>query len=131
MKIVKELKKDISIKEIKEIYERGNKVGFTHGIDLTIFYINVLSDYNEEYVSRHNISLANISEEDFEMADFVYLDKGKIKTKKDTLIVLEKVECAECAYIKPFVGKYKDLVIAFHLYDYKGNIADRVYEVEC
>lgn len=130
MKIVKELKKNISIKEVKEVYEKGNKVGFIHGSDLTVFYINVLSDYNEEYVSKNGVDLENISEEDFEMADFVYLDKGKIKTKKDTLIVFENVECAECAYIKPFVGKYKDLVIAFPLYADDGNIADRVYEIE-
>ena len=130
MEIVKELKSDIGVKEIKDIYKKGNKIGIVSNSEVELYSMDTIIDDNEDLIEDLGLDYDDIDIKDFTTNKSVYIEDGTLVAKKDCIIVIDKVVSSECVYIKPFVGKYKDFVITCCLYDNGNALGNKVFEIE-
>ncbi len=129
MEIIRELKNDISVAEIKEIYKKGNKIGIKEVTDIELCDIDTILDDNEDLIEELGLEFDDVYSEDFKTTDSFSIDDGFLVGKKNTIIVYDSVKSAQCVSIKPFTGRFKDFIITCSLYE-DNIIANKVYEIK-
>lgn len=128
MKIVRELGTGLPFREIKEIYDKGNKIAISFREDTLLAYINTCVDsYGNGLLDYHESKIEY-------RGGFCSVGDG-FGCGAGWFVVVDNVtrdKCGCLAELHPFVGEYADFYNTTTLYDgAKGRlyIADRVVEI--
>ena len=125
MNIIEKLQNDISIEEIKAVYERGNKLVLKYEDSRMFIGMSDTICFNDEKFSVDTNEL-KFKEGIKLVGDCIAIDKGYL-LEIDSILQADYVLLG---LIKPFTGKYEDFTVDFHLYDDDDKLADVVFEIK-